>query len=305
VGAGLGTAWQFVRIACRRGIVPEFARAARTAWSRYGLNAAPPGFAPSMGSSKPSRDAVQHRPAAPVWARLALVGLARVVALLAVFMGGVAATPAELNEAGRAAYSRGDFATAEALFSQAIAQSPRDPSLHYHRAIALTQLGRFEEAAREHQSVLGLGAPASLADLSRQALRDLAGFSGRRGPEVPIYPGRGGWLVEVMLNDSHSARFLVDTGAGFTAMSPTLLRTLGIALTPGSPAIVFRTLAGLSIAPMVTLRSIRIGDVLEENVSVAVHEIGPGIDGILGNNILSRYSVTIDPTRRVLELRPR
>lgn len=238
--------------------------------------------------------------------------LTRLAFLLAVLVASVAASPAELNEAGRAAYARGDFATAEALFSQAIAQSPRDPLLHYHRAVALTRLGRFAEAAREHDVVLRLGAPASLADLSRQALRDLGGVPGRRPSgsgrstsEISITPGRGGWVVEVTLNDSHVARFLVDTGAGFTVISPALARVLGIAPAPDAPRILFGTLAGRGAAAVVMIRSLRVGDTVEENVNAAVYETGLQMDGILGNNILARYAVTIDPTRRVLELRPR
>lgn len=112
-------------------------------------------------------------------------------------------------------------------------------------------------------------------------------------------------MVEVMLNDAHAARFLVDTGAGFTVISPSLASSLGIAPANDAPRILFGTLAGRGTAPVVTIRSIRIGDALEESVPAAVHEIDSRTDGILGNNILARYSVTVDPTRRVLELRPR
>jgi predicted aspartyl protease len=111
-------------------------------------------------------------------------------------------------------------------------------------------------------------------------------------------------MVEVMLNDSHAARFLVDTGAGFTVISPGLAVALGIAPGPDAPRLAFGTLAGRGTAPVVMLRSLRVGDTLEEKVAAAVHQTGPDMEGILGNDILARYAVTVDPTRRVLEIRP-
>ena len=56
------------------------------------------------------------------------------------------AAPGDLNEAGKSAYQRGNYAEAERLFSEALARTPNDPLLHYHRGAALTRLGRIREA---------------------------------------------------------------------------------------------------------------------------------------------------------------
>src|SRR5258708_29353953 len=45
--------------------------------------------------------------------------------------------------------SKGDFATAERLFSQALVQAPDEPLLHYHRGIALMRQSRWREADRK------------------------------------------------------------------------------------------------------------------------------------------------------------
>lgn len=65
-------------------------------------------------------------------------------------------TAADLNEAGKAAYARGDFAEAERLFAQAIANAPDNALPHYHRAVALTRLSRWREAAEAYQTTLRL-----------------------------------------------------------------------------------------------------------------------------------------------------
>src|SRR5262249_60336159 len=84
--------------------------------------------------------------------------------------GGGPPPPADLNQSGMAAYQRGDFEAAERLFRRAIAESPREPLFHYHRAAALTQLGRWTEAVQEYETVLRLGADPALTEAARTGL---------------------------------------------------------------------------------------------------------------------------------------
>src|SRR5687768_894116 len=77
----------------------------------------------------------------------------------------------QLNEAGKAAYSRGELAEAERLFREAIAAAPEEPLSHYHRGVALTRLLRFEEAAAAYQRALRLNPPSSIASAARAGLR--------------------------------------------------------------------------------------------------------------------------------------
>ena len=55
----------------------------------------------------------------------------------------------------------------------------------------------------------------------------------------------------------------------------------------------------------VTLASISVGDAEVEDVAAVIHSIGPGIDGLLGKPFLNSFTVTLDPDRGVLLLRPR
>lgn len=239
--------------------------------------------------------------------RAVLAGLAAAAA------GSLGASPADLNEAGMAAYGRGDYAGAERLFSRAIARAPRDPLLHYHRGVALSRLSRWSEATASYEVALRLGPAPELAATIREAMRAAAPYTEarparRRQPEehsVPLERVAGGWIAEVVLNDTRTARFLVDTGASICVIAPGLARELGIGPDPGSEEILLQTLSGQTSGRMVRIPLLRVGDAETRAVPAVVHETGPTMDGILGNTFLGRFTVTVDPGRRVLSLRPR
>jgi len=238
---------------------------------------------------------------------------ALVVLILACLVRPASATVVDsLNEAGMAAYSRGDYASAERLFASAIARQPREPLLHYHHAVALTQLGRWREASRAYETVLGLNPPADIASASRRALRDLAPLS-RRGrataPEaasVSLERRVGVWFTEVTINETHVTRFMIDTGASLCAISPELAESLGIRPAPDAPVVELQTANGRTSGRLVQIPSIRVGEAEAINVpGVVVASANLGRGGILGMSFLSRFVVTIDPARRVLNLEPR
>ncbi len=219
----------------------------------------------------------------------------------------------DLNEAGKAAYGRGDFATAERLFTQAIAEAPGDPLLHYHRGVALMRLSRWREASAAFAAVLQLNPPPELAASAQQGLRSLACLLREPAPRtaqteetvVPLRRAGGNWIAEVRLNDSRSARFVVDTGAGACVVSPELARALRIH--PGSKGetVPLQVVGGITAGTRITIASVRVGDAEVENVDAVIQSIGSGIDGLLGNTFLNRFTVTVDPEKGVLLLRPR
>ena len=223
------------------------------------------------------------------------------------------AAASELNEAGKTAYGRGDFAAAERLFTQAIAQAPGDPLLHYHRGVALMRLSRWREASAAFEAALQLNPPPELAANAQQGLRSLAGLLREPAPRtakseeivVPLRRAGGNWIAEVRLNDSRTARFVLDTGAGACVVSPELARDLRIH--PGSQAqtVPMQVVGGITAGTRITIASVRVGDAEVENVDAVIHSIGSGIDGLLGNTFLNRFTVTVDPEKGVLLLRPR
>jgi tetratricopeptide (TPR) repeat protein len=90
-----------------------------------------------------------------------------------ILVGSVAATVSGLNEAGKAAYAKGDYTAAERLFSQALAQAPDEPLLHYHQGITLMRLSRWREASAAFESALRLNPPEDVAAAAREGIRSL------------------------------------------------------------------------------------------------------------------------------------
>jgi clan AA aspartic protease (TIGR02281 family) len=235
-------------------------------------------------------------------------------AVLLVLLATMGAGVADLDQAGRAAYERGDYAAAEQAFSEASARSPSDALLRYHRAAALTQLGRWEDAIAEYERVLKLRPTEEVAAATRAALRTLRplvkhtpssrGTDGD-GTTIRLERWQGGWVVPVLVNNSARARFLVDTGASITAISPELSDHLGIAPSRPPLVITLQTLGGETKASVVVIGALRVGDVEAKDVSAVVHEMPDGLDGILGNTFLARYSVTVNAQQGLLTVRRR
>jgi aspartyl protease family protein len=223
------------------------------------------------------------------------------------------AAAVDLNDAGKAAYQRGDYATAERLFGQAATQAPGDPLLHYHRAVTLMQLARWREAAAAFDTVLRLNPPPELAATTREGIRSLAPLLREPVPRnarteeilVTLHRARGNWLADVRLNDSRTARFVVDTGASACVLSPELATALRIHPGSHTDTVPMQVVGGVTTGRRVTIASVRVGDAEVENVDAVIHSIGPGIDGLLGNTFLGRFTVTLDPKKGVLILRPR
>jgi clan AA aspartic protease (TIGR02281 family) len=263
---------------------------------------------PALGPFRPRRK-VKAR---ATRARLGAAAAAVLVLGAALITYAVAAGN-DLNEAGKTAYDRGDYAVAERLFSQAIARAPEQPLFHYHRAVALTRLGRYREAAQSYETVLRLRPPSGLAAAARdglQALGPLSRSSGSRVRDldevsVSLRPGPGGWMTEALLNETRTGRFLVDTGASVTVISPGFARALGLQPGPDAPSMEFQTLGGRTRGVLLNIVSVRVGEAEARNVPAAILDTGPDMDGILGNTFLSRFTVTLDPRQRLLVLRPR
>jgi aspartyl protease family protein len=120
---------------------------------------------------------------------------------------------------------------------------------------------------------------------------------------VVVEAVRGIWIVPVRVNGAHPGRFMVDTGASVTIVSPALARAAGVAPGSAADAVELHTLGGRTVGTAVTLASIRVGDAEVRNAAAVVHDPGAGVDGILGNSFLGRYRVTLDADQRLLRLR--
>jgi clan AA aspartic protease (TIGR02281 family) len=242
-------------------------------------------------------------------------GVTTALLILAAVPGAaLAMSPAELNEAGKSAYTRGEFEAAESLFSQAIAGDPRQALFQYHRGVALARLGRLGEARASYEQALRLNPPPALASTIGEALR-LMPPPVRAQPRIPDQPEApepikltampGGWHAEVTLNGTRKTRFLVDTGATSCVISPALAEELYIVVSPATPVVKISTGNGVISGRAVVIPSVRVGDFEATDVrAVVIQTLPPGEEGVLGLSFLARYTVTIDSSRGLLHLRP-
>ena len=222
------------------------------------------------------------------------------------------AAPGDLNEAGTNAYQRGDFTEAERLFTQALARTPSDPLLHYHRGAALTRLGRIREATTAYETALRLDPPPAVAAAAREGLRAIGALGAptrpRRSPDetvIALTRVPGGWLTEVVINGAWTGPLLLDTGASVTLVSPAVARAAGVSIGPDTPMVEVQGIAGRTRGPIVTLSSIQVGEIEARGVRAVVVELPMGLNGLLGNSFLARYTFTLDPREGALRLQPR
>jgi clan AA aspartic protease (TIGR02281 family) len=237
--------------------------------------------------------------------------LALLLTLAFAVTAGAAVT--DLNEAGRAAYARGDYEAAERLFSQAIAQAPDEPLLHYHRGVALMRLSRWQEAYTAFESALRLRPAADVAAAAKAGMSSVAPLikapavktARADDASVPLRRVARVWMASVRLNNSRTVEFIVDTGASSCVISPELAADLGIEPGPRAESVTMQVVGGRTTGPLVKLASVSVGSAEAEDVTAVIHPIGPGVHGLLGNSFLARFTVTLDPQEGVLHLRPR
>ena len=104
-------------------------------------------------------------------------------------------------------------------------------------------------------------------------------------------------MISIQVNDQGPFNFLIDTGTDTTIVGLTLARQLSLAAVDH---VRLNTLAGSedsveSVVRRLTIGLVRADDlrVLVEDLS-SVRKIFPGVDGVLGENFLSRFNYTLD-----------
>jgi clan AA aspartic protease (TIGR02281 family) len=118
---------------------------------------------------------------------------------------------------------------------------------------------------------------------------------------VPLAGDGTSWLVKATIDGRACGNLLLDTGASYCVVAPALVRALGLPVT-GRFATV-ETANGPVRAPVVRLPSVVLdGGARVYDVDAIVHDAGPGLDGVLGLNLLNRYRYAVDPQRHLLEL---
>jgi hypothetical protein len=124
---------------------------------------------------------------------------------------------------------------------------------------------------------------------------------------INFTPGRH-IIVDARVNGTASAKLILDTGAGKTLLSPRVLAAAGVSLTRGTIPVRARGIAsGTDVdVQLVMVDSLSVGEARVGRMVVSAYEMNMrDVDGLLGQDFLSRFRVTIDSSRGVVVLGPR
>ncbi len=119
---------------------------------------------------------------------------------------------------------------------------------------------------------------------------------------IPLRQSGSSLIVSAKLNGSKSALFVVDTGATITTISTKMAEKLNVNLTANSPVLSVQTANGIIDAPLVKLKSLKIGAAEQKDVMVIVFDAVPGYTGLLGLTFLNEYNYSVNPNDRLLIL---
>ena len=125
------------------------------------------------------------------------------------------------------------------------------------------------------------------------------------GETIRFTPGRH-IHVDVRINDTVTARLILDTGAGQTMVSPHILAAAGAPMGQGRSVRRRGVAEGAYIqAIQVPVHSVAIGNARVERMQVNAYDMGwRDVEGLLGQDFLGRFNVSIDAERGVVTLKP-
>jgi clan AA aspartic protease (TIGR02281 family) len=124
-----------------------------------------------------------------------------------------------------------------------------------------------------------------------------------QGFQVPLTRKGGTWETEVILNGKVKKSFIVDTGASFVVIDGQTAKELDVAVDENTPIMPMSTASDWGFVPLVTLKSVRVGEAEMQNVEAVILTMPSG-GGLLGNTFLNKFGVHIDSTNEKMSLSP-
>ncbi len=107
--------------------------------------------------------------------------------------------------------------------------------------------------------------------------------------------------IEVMINGQGPFRFVVDTGAGRSVLTPAIVEQLAL---PRGPDMIVHGIAGSVVSPTARVEMLRVGDArLAGGVLPVLPHDRVGADGLLGVDILDGRNVLMDFKKNQLQIR--
>jgi clan AA aspartic protease (TIGR02281 family) len=111
-------------------------------------------------------------------------------------------------------------------------------------------------------------------------------------------------VAEGLLNGRVRHPFIVDTGASYSVITQQAAKDLDLAIDETTPFIPVSTVSSIILVPLVTLRSLRVGNAEVPQVDVLVHNMPSSRDGLLGSTFLHHFKVVLDPIQGRMTLFP-
>ena len=126
--------------------------------------------------------------------------------------------------------------------------------------------------------------------------------SGTNGIIVPFEREGNLMKVNVRLNDHVVAPFYVDTGASDISLPRSVAQQLGVDGLSALPKAIEITASGAIQVPIIKLDSVQLGDAHVENLLATIN---PMLEvGLLGGSFFNHFSYSVDPSARIIVLRP-
>ena len=128
--------------------------------------------------------------------------------------------------------------------------------------------------------------------------------SAPNGVEVDLFRRHELWLAEVILDERVKRILVIDSGASFILINQQTAKELGLTIDENTPFISGNTVSGVILTPLVTLKSVKVGNAAVENVETVVYSMPSGQDGLLGNSFLNKFRVVLDAINSKMILYP-
>lgn len=113
-------------------------------------------------------------------------------------------------------------------------------------------------------------------------------------------------VVTIQINGARPAKVILDTGASHTILSYAVARDLGLWALHPATSMTMQTVGGTVQADVLPITSIGIGGAEVRNSLAAIYDLPDapaGIQGLLGQSVLSQFEVTLNAEKGELRLR--